>query len=93
VVGITLAVIEVKVPKAYKKWVPSPSGLGIAMVLPAWNAIMMCLGAGLAELVRRQKGEKAGDAMVMPIGSGFVAGESLMGVCIKVLIAVGVMAK
>jgi OPT family oligopeptide transporter len=93
VVGITLAVIEVKVPKAYKKWVPSPSGLGIAMVLPAWNAIMMCLGAGLAELVRRQKGEKAGDAMVMPIGSGFVAGESLMGVCIKVLIAVGVMAR
>jgi uncharacterized oligopeptide transporter (OPT) family protein len=29
----------------------------------------------------------------MPIGSGFVAGESLMGVLIKVLIAVGVMPK
>ena len=93
VVGITLAVLEVKVPKHLKKYVPSPSGLGIAMVLPAWNAIMMCIGAGLAEWLRRRKGEKAGDAIVMPIGSGFVAGESLMGVLIKVLIAVGVMAK
>lgn len=93
VVGITLAVLEVKVPKHLNKYVPSPSGLGIAMVLPAWNAIMMCIGAGLAELIRRRKGEKNGDAIVMPIGSGFVAGESLMGVLIKVLIAVGVMAK
>ncbi len=93
IVGITLAVLEVKVPKHLKKYVPSPSGLGIAMVLPAWNAIMMCIGAGIAELIRRRKGEKEGDAIVMPIGSGFVAGESLMGVLIKVLIAIGVMAK
>jgi len=93
IVGITLAVLEVKVPKHLKKYVPSPSGLGIAMVLPAWNAIMMCIGAGIAELIRRRRGEKEGDAIVMPIGSGFVAGESLMGVLIKVLIAVGVMAK
>lgn len=93
VVGITLSVLEVKVPKHQKKWVPSASGLGIAMVLPAWNAIMMCIGAGLAELVRRQKGEKAGDQMTMPIASGFVAGESLMGVLIKILIAFGVMPK
>lgn len=92
-VGTALAVLEVKVPKHLKKYVPSPSGLGIAMVLPAWNAIMMCIGAGLAELARRKYGEKKGDAMTMPIGSGFVAGESLMGVLIKVLIAVGVMAK
>jgi uncharacterized oligopeptide transporter (OPT) family protein len=92
-VGTALAVLEVKVPKHLKKYVPSASGLGIAMVLPAWNSIMMCLGAGLAEYFRRKKGEKAGDAMTMPIGSGFVAGESLMGVLIKVLIAVGVMPK
>ena len=36
-------------------------GLGIAMVLPAWNSFMMCLGAGIAEWLRRTKGEKAAD--------------------------------
>ena len=92
-VGTTLAILEVKVPKHLKKWVPSASGLGIAMVLPAWNSIMMCLGAGLAEWMRRSKGEKAGDKMTMPIASGFVAGESLMGVAIKVAVAFGLMPK
>ncbi|MFO0595510.1 MAG: OPT family oligopeptide transporter [Myxococcaceae bacterium] len=93
IVGTTLAILEVKVPKKMKKYVPSASGLGIAMVLPAWNSIMMCIGAGLAEYLRQKKGEKEGDAITMPIGSGFVAGESLMGVIIKVLIAIGWMQK
>jgi len=81
------------VPKHVKKWVPSASGLGIAMVLPAWNSFMMCLGAGIAEWLRRTKGEKAADKMTMPIASGFVAGESLMGVAIKVMVAFGFMPK
>ncbi len=93
IVGVTLAVLEIKVPKHLKKWVPSASGLGIAMVLPAWNSIMMCIGAGLAQLLRMKKGEKPADAMTMPIASGFVAGESLMGVGIKVAIAFGLMPK
>ena len=93
IVGCGLAVLEVKVPKHQKKWVPSASGLGIAMVLPAWNSIMMCIGAGLAEWLRRKKGEKAGDQITMPVASGFVAGESLMGVLIKILIAFGLMPK
>ena len=49
--------------------------------------------AGFAEWLRRRKGEKQADQITMPVASGFVAGESLMGVCIKVLIAFGVMAK
>jgi OPT family oligopeptide transporter len=93
IVGTTLAILEAKVPKARKKWVPSPSGLGIAMVLPAWNSIMMCLGAAVAELARRKYGEKKGDGLTMPLGSGFVAGESLMGVAIKIAIALGFMPK
>lgn len=90
-VGAVLALLEAKVPKHHKKWVPSASGLGIAMVLPAWNSIMMFLGAAFAEWLRRRNGVKEGDAFTTPVASGFVAGESLMGVLIKVLIARGVM--
>ncbi len=93
VVGVTLAVLEVKLPKSAKKYLPSPSGLGIAMVLPAWNSIMMFVGAAGAELIRRRKGDEAGERIVMPTASGFVAGESLMGVAIKMLIAFGVLSK
>ena len=92
-VGVTLAVLEVKLPKSAKKYLPSPSGLGIAMVLPAWNSIMMFVGAAGAELIRRRKGDEAGERIVMPTASGFVAGESLMGVAIKMLIAFGVLSK
>ncbi len=92
-VGTTLAILEVKLPKNARKWLPSPSGLGIAMVLPAWNSVMMFLGAALAELLRRRKGNEAGERIVMPVASGFVAGESLMGVAIKMLIAFGFMSK
>lgn len=93
IVGVALAVIEVKIPKHLKKWVPSASGLGIAMVIPASTSIMMCIGAGLAEWLRRSKGEKLADKLTMPIASGFVAGESLMGVTIKLLVAFKFMPK
>ena len=93
VVGTTLAVLEKLLPKEKRAYLPSPSGLGIAMVLPAWNSIMMFLGAGTAEWLRRRKGEKEGDGLSMPIASGFVAGESLMGVAIKIAVAVGLMPK
>lgn len=93
VVGTTLAILEAKLPKPAKQWLPSPSGLGIAMVLPAWNSVMMFLGAAGAELIRRRKGNEAGERVIMPVASGFVAGESLMGVAIKMLIAFGFMSK
>lgn len=93
VVGMVLGVLEVKLPKEKKKYLPSASGLGIAMVIPASNSVMMFLGASAAEYWRRKKGEKQGDAQTMPIASGFVAGESLLGVLIKMLVAFGVMPK
>ncbi len=92
-VGLTLAILEVKLPKKARAWLPSPSGLGIAMVLPAWNSIMMFLGALTAELVRRKLGAEKGERVTMPVASGFVAGESLMGVALKMLIAFNVLPK
>ncbi len=91
--GSALAVLEVKLPKAAKAYLPSASGLGLAMVIPAYNSIMMFLGAALAEVLRRRRGETAANDLVVPVASGFIAGESLLGVVIKMLVAFGVMAK
>ncbi len=93
IVGTTLAILEVKVPKKAKAWVPSPSGLGIAMVIPAYNSIMMFIGSAVAEWYRRKKGDKDSAAVTVPVASGFIAGESLLGILVKMLVAFGVMPK
>jgi len=85
--GITLALLEKLAPKPIKPYLPSPSGLGIAMVVPGSNCIAMFIGASLAELARRRQQE----SIVVPIASGLIAGESLMGVAIAMSIASGLL--
>jgi uncharacterized oligopeptide transporter (OPT) family protein len=69
------------------------SGIGIAMVIPGFSSVMMWLGTVVAEVLRRRYGEKRGDDVSIPVASGFIAGESLMGIVVKMLVAFGVMAK
>ena len=84
--GVALALLEKFAPKRVKPWLPSPSGVGIAMVVPGSNAISMFLGGALAELLRRRRAAFA-EKYVTPIASGLIAGESLTGVMIAILIA------
>jgi uncharacterized oligopeptide transporter (OPT) family protein len=79
--GVGLTILERVAPRQVKPWIPSPSGLGIAMLVSASNSIAMFLGAAGAEWLRR-KHPTIGETYTVPIGSGFIAGESLMGVVI-----------
>ncbi|TAJ16756.1 MAG: OPT family oligopeptide transporter [Planctomycetota bacterium] len=78
VLGVALALLDKFAPKSLKQFVPSPAGLGIAMVLPASNSIGMFIGGSIAALMRRYSPLVAA-RLVSPIGSGMIAGESLMG--------------
>ena len=62
------------------------------LVIPASNAIAMFLGAAIAALMRRYT-RAASDRYVVPVASGLIAGESLAGIAIAMLIAGGVIAK
>ncbi len=90
--GAGLAVAEKLASKRVKSWLPSASGLGIAMVIPFYNSLAIFIGATLAELLRRKNPALADDA-ITPVSSGFLAGESLMGITIAILVAVGVLTK
>lgn len=90
--GVALALCEKFAPRKLRPLLPSPSGLGIAMVLPASNCIAMFLGAALAEWMRRRRPALA-EKTVVPVASGLIAGESLMGILIAVLIVSGVIAR
>ena len=92
VTGIVLVLLEKYGPRSIRPFVPSPSGVGVAMVMPGFNAASMFLGALLAELARRFK-PQAAEKFVTPVASGLIAGESLMGILIALLLATGMMGK
>ena len=77
-VGIALVLLSAALPK-YKKWLPSPMALGLAFTMPAWNSISIALGAIAAWAIQKKKPALAA-LLVVPIASGFIAGESLLGV-------------
>jgi len=84
--GIALALLERFSPKKLKPFVPSPSGLGISMVIPGSNSIATFIGGFGAEALRRWRPALA-ERYVVPVGSGLIAGESLVGVAVALWIA------
>jgi uncharacterized oligopeptide transporter (OPT) family protein len=53
------------------------------MVIPGSNGIAMFLGGALAELLRRKW--RTLEGLIVPVASGLIAGESLMGVAVIAL--------
>jgi uncharacterized oligopeptide transporter (OPT) family protein len=90
--GVALALLEKLAPKKIVPYLPSPSGLGIAMVIPGSNCIAMFIGSAIAELLRRKRPEAA-ERLVVPVSSGLIAGESLMGIVIALLVVAKVLSK
>jgi OPT family oligopeptide transporter len=92
VLGVVLAIAEKRVPQKLRPWIPSPLGLGIATVIPCSNSIAMFLGAFIAEMIDR-KNPRLGARVRYPVASGFIAGESLIGILVAALIVMGVLSK
>ena len=90
--GVALALLERLAPAKLRAWLPSPAGLGIAMVIPAGSAFAMFVGASVAEIVRRRR-PAAVDRVIVPLSSGVIAGESIVGIGIAMLIVAGVLDK
>jgi OPT family oligopeptide transporter len=88
--GIILVMVERFVSTKGRKFIPSAMGLGLAFVIPFWNILSMFAGA-LAAWFLMKLSRKTADRYTIPVASGLIAGESLMGVFIAVLGATGVM--
>ena len=77
-VGVALTVLPKLVP-AYEHLVPSPAGLGLAWTFHFHYALLFFLGALLAWCIERRWPRQA-EELTFPVASGWIAGESLMGV-------------
>ena len=89
ILGILFVLAEKWFP-AYKKWIPSAIGLGLAFTTPANNTIAMFVGALIALMLEKSRPALA-ERTVIPVSSGFIAGESLMGVGIAALVVAGLL--
>jgi uncharacterized oligopeptide transporter (OPT) family protein len=90
--GAILAIVERYAPKHVVRWLPSASGLGVSLVVPGANSISMFFGAAVAAIVT-SRDKALGERTVVPVSSGLIAGESLMGIAVAILVAVGVLTK
>lgn len=90
--GVALALAERFAPKKALPYIPSPAGMGIALVIPASNALAMFIGSAIAALLRKYR-PKVSERFTIPVSSGFIAGESLMGILIALLVVAGVLKK
>jgi|KBSSwiStaDraftv2_1062776.scaffolds.fasta_scaffold48341_3 uncharacterized oligopeptide transporter (OPT) family protein len=85
-VGVLLTLLE-NTPVS-RRFVPSPTGIGIGMLVPGSAVFTMFVGGLLGELWRMAS-RKSYELHVTPLASGFIAGEAIVAVLIPILVVVG----
>jgi putative OPT family oligopeptide transporter len=81
--GALLATLELVLPK-HRRFLPSPIGLGLGLLLPFYYPLSMLLGAVAAWLWSRRS-EPHAERYVVPVSSGIIAGESIVSVVIALV--------
>lgn len=82
IVGVVLVLLERALPR-YKRWLPSATGVGLGIILPFYQPLQMALGAVIAAILSRKEGRVK--ELVIPVASGLIAGESIVGVVVTAL--------
>jgi uncharacterized oligopeptide transporter (OPT) family protein len=84
--GVTLTVLE----QRWTKYLPSPSAVGLGMLLPGTAILMMWIG-GIIEAIWRKRSPKSADEALIPLSSGFIAGEAILAVIIPILMVLNLL--
>jgi OPT family oligopeptide transporter len=87
-VGLFLPMLDRLLPEKARKFVPSPMGLGLAWTFHFWYAFSMFIGGTVALILEKRKPLIA-EKFTIPVASGLIAGESLMGIFITLMAAMG----
>ena len=82
IVGVLLPVLQKLAPKV-GKFLPSAMGLGLGLALPFQNSLSFAMGAVLAALWSKWSPKQA-DGFTVPVASGLIAGEALLGAVIAI---------
>jgi uncharacterized oligopeptide transporter (OPT) family protein len=69
----------------WKTWTPSPTGLGIGMVVPGAVVFTMVLG-GLFQKVWERASPRKAEQLGTPLASGLIAGEAIVAVILAIVV-------
>jgi uncharacterized oligopeptide transporter (OPT) family protein len=83
--GVVLTVLESR-PRL-KKYVPSPTGLGIAVLVPFAYIFTMFVGSVIGAIWTKLD-RRSSELYLVPLGSGFIAGEALVAVIAAIIIGI-----
>jgi uncharacterized oligopeptide transporter (OPT) family protein len=81
-VGVALTSLE-RLPPRIHRWLPSATGVGLGMVIPFQYPLSFFLGALIGWAWKRRRPEHAA-RFTVPVASGVIAGESLVGVVVAI---------
>jgi putative OPT family oligopeptide transporter len=73
------------------RFMPSPAAMGMAVLSPFSLSFSVCVGGVVALLVSRFWRSSESGAALMSVAAGGIAGESVMGVIVAFLIALGIL--
>ena len=79
-VGVILTLLP-RVRPAWQPWIPSAAGIGLAWTFHWYYGVLFFVGAVLAWWMERRRPQWAAE-YTFPVASGWIAGESLMGVAL-----------
>jgi putative OPT family oligopeptide transporter len=88
VIGIILTLLEQR--KSWRRFIPSPAGVGIAMLIPVNAVTVIFLGAVLDQVWARVA-PASQQRYSIATASGLIAGEALVAVLIPLLVTIGLM--
>ncbi|WP_248341574.1 OPT/YSL family transporter [Anaeromyxobacter paludicola] len=85
--GVVLTVLEAD-PRRHR-YLPSPTAVGLGMLIPGYAVLPMVLG-GLVQALWRRFSPKGEESYCTPLASGFIAGEALVVLLLSILAMAGV---
>jgi len=86
--GVVLTLLEQK--KSWRKFVPSPTGAGIGVLIPISAVSVMLVGA-LGDWIWEKVDRRSHTRYSIATASGFIAGEAIVAVIIPILVTLGFM--
>jgi uncharacterized oligopeptide transporter (OPT) family protein len=84
ILGIIFTVLEGR----NHSWVPSPTGTGIGMLVPAAVIIVMFIGS-VTDRIWHRADRRSNELYMTPLASGLIAGEAIIAVIVPLLVVLG----
>ena len=88
-IAVLLGIVITCLEPRYRRFVPSPTGVGIGMLIPGFAVVPMMLG-GVCQWLWARLHPKSEKTYCLPLASGFIAGEALLVLVFAFLAIVGV---